>query len=91
MSWNKLRSAWVASVGAGFAGALLLGAFSCASLAGSPAVAGDDASVNQMTVARQKNLPYCSGGNRAKACVLGENCRVTEQGCQVCQCKTFED
>ena len=51
---------------------------------------GDDPSVNQMTAARQKNLPYCPGGDRAKACVLGQNCRVTEQGCQVCQCNSPE-
>jgi hypothetical protein len=87
---SKLRSVWVARMSAGFTAALVAGALSCASLAGSPAVAGDDASVNQMTVARQKNLPYCPGGDRAKACVLGQNCRVTEQGCQVCQCQTLE-
>jgi len=59
-------------------------------LSSSPAVTGDDPSVNQMTSARQKNVPYCPGGDRAKACVLGENCRVTEQGCQVCQCQALE-
>ena len=59
-------------------------------LSSSPATTGDDPSVNQMTAARQKNLPYCPGGDRAKACVFGENCRVTEQGCQVCQCNTME-
>jgi hypothetical protein len=56
----------------------------------SPATTGDDPSVNQMTSARQKNLPYCPGGDRGKACVFGQNCRVTEQGCQVCQCNTME-
>lgn len=50
------------------------------------ATAGDDPNVNQVTSAPSNSVPFCSGGDRGKACVLGANCRVTEQGCQVCQC-----
>ena len=86
---HQLRSVG-ASVGAGVAVATLLGALSCAPLGTSAPVTGDDPSVNEMTSVRQKDLPYCAGGHRNKACVLGENCRVTEKGCQVCQCQTLE-
>jgi len=52
-----------------------------------PAVAGDNPSVNRATAARQ-DVPYCRGGDRDQGCVLGTNCRVTQDGCQVCQCNT---
>lgn len=71
--------------------AVAMGSLGCSSLGGNPAVAGDDPSINQATIARRKNLPYCPGGDRAKACLLRENCRVTEQGCQVCQCQTLAE
>lgn len=51
-----------------------------------PKTSGDDPSVNPMTSAPVQGVPFCSGGDRARACLLGKNCRVTEQGCQVCQC-----
>lgn len=55
-----------------------------------PAVPGDKPNVNAATSARLKDVPYCPGGDRAKACIFGQNCRVTEQGCQVCQCHTMQ-
>ena len=55
-------------------------------LAGDPATAGDDPSLNQHTSAPVAGVPYCEGGDRARACAFGSNCRVTEAGCQVCQC-----
>jgi hypothetical protein len=55
-------------------------------LAADPEVAGDDPSVNAETSKPMPSVPYCSNGNRASACVFGANCRVTEAGCQVCQC-----
>jgi hypothetical protein len=89
MSSGMLRSVG-ASVGGGAALAAVLGALSCAPLGTSEPATGDDPNINQMTSVRQKDLPYCAGGHRNKACVLGENCRVTEKGCQVCQCQTLE-
>jgi hypothetical protein len=55
-------------------------------LASDPSTTGDEPSKNLSTTAPVKNVPYCSGGDRAPQCVFGANCRVTEQGCQVCQC-----
>jgi hypothetical protein len=54
--------------------------------ASDPASTGDAPSTNLSTTTRREDVPYCSGGNRASACAFGANCRVTEQGCQVCQC-----
>jgi hypothetical protein len=54
--------------------------------ASDPATTGDAPSTNLSTTTRREDVPYCSGGNRAAACAFGANCRVTEQGCQVCQC-----
>jgi hypothetical protein len=54
--------------------------------ASDPSTTGDEPSKNLSTTAPVKNVPYCSGGDRASQCVFGANCRVTEQGCQVCQC-----
>lgn len=51
-----------------------------------PARAGDDPSVNHHTTARVKDVPYCPGGQRDQACLLDRHCRVTQQGCQVCEC-----
>ncbi|HEU4577796.1 MAG TPA: hypothetical protein VFS67_06055 [Polyangiaceae bacterium] len=64
----------------------------CAALenVGEPPVTGDPPSTNAATTARQKDVPFCPGGDRAKACVFGQNCRITDQGCQVCQCHTME-
>jgi len=63
----------------------------CAALenVGEPPVTGDPPSTNAATTSR-KDVPFCPGGDRAKACVFGQNCRITEQGCQVCQCHTME-
>jgi hypothetical protein len=55
-------------------------------LAADPSTTGDDPSVNLATSTRTKNVPFCPGGDRATGCLLGSDCRVTEQGCQVCQC-----
>ncbi|MEO8181075.1 MAG: hypothetical protein ABI895_19740 [Deltaproteobacteria bacterium] len=90
MFWCKLRAVLVAS-GVRCGLLVALSALGCAELTGTTGtVTGDDPNVNQVTAARQKNLPYCAGGNRARSCVFGQNCRVTEQGCQVCQCQTLE-
>jgi hypothetical protein len=51
-----------------------------------PQTAGDNPSLNSATAEQVEGVPYCSGGARAQHCVLGKNCRVTEAGCQVCQC-----
>lgn len=51
-----------------------------------PQAAGDDPSLNRATAEQVEGVPYCSGGARAQHCVLSKNCRVTEAGCQVCQC-----
>ena len=98
MFWSELRRLLGASgirCGLLVALALLpaaLSALGCAELTGTTGtVAGDGTNVNQITAARQKDLPYCPGGNRAKACVFGQNCRVTKQGCQVCQCQTLDE
>jgi hypothetical protein len=56
---------------------------------GEPPVTGDPPSTNAATTSR-KDVPFCPGGDRAKACVFGQNCRITEQGCQVCQCHTMQ-
>jgi hypothetical protein len=55
-----------------------------------PPVTGDPPSTNAATTSRAKDVPFCPGGNRAKGCVFGQNCRITEQGCQVCQCHTMQ-
>jgi hypothetical protein len=55
-------------------------------LAGNPSTTGDGPGVNKATSTPVENVPYCPGGARASACLLGANCRVTEAGCQVCQC-----
>lgn len=55
-------------------------------IAADAADAGDDPRVNQVTSAPSEDVPFCPGGDRGKHCVLGANCRVTERGCQVCQC-----
>jgi len=51
-----------------------------------PSTTGDSPSTTRGTTGHVKDVPYCPGGNRARACVLGANCRISEQGCQVCQC-----
>lgn len=83
-----LDSAAVSRARSVFTGALLWLALGCdlRSFAGDPKTSGDDARVNSATTAPAANVPYCSGGNRASACVFGANCRVTEDNCQVCQC-----
>lgn len=67
------------------------GLFSCSSLllSADPQTTGDAPSTNRSTSKRVEGVPYCSAGNRAEHCVLGENCRVTEAGCQVCQCASL--
>jgi hypothetical protein len=64
--------------------------WACPYMGGNPNVAGDPPNVNQATASQQKDVPFCPGGDRAKACLLGKSCRVTEKGCQVCQCQTPE-
>ncbi|HTV22547.1 MAG TPA: hypothetical protein VMG12_27855 [Polyangiaceae bacterium] len=54
--------------------------------AGDPFTTGDAPSVNRATSSRIENVPYCQGGQRDTDCLFGANCRVTEAGCQVCQC-----
>ena len=56
--------------------------------AGDPATTGDSPSLNRATSAPIQGVPYCSRGNRASDCLFGANCRVTNEGCQVCQCLT---
>ena len=70
---------------------LCLALLSCSPrmLAGDPATTGDDPSLNRTTSAPVEGVPYCEGGDRARICALGANCRVTETGCQVCQCLSF--
>jgi hypothetical protein len=77
----------------GFVGVLrwgLLGwsLFACYAriFASDPKTTGDDPSVNRATSAPLDGVPYCAVGNRASTCLLGANCRVTEEGCQACQC-----
>lgn len=79
-------------------GVLLIGLVCIASIAGSciacsprvfagdPSTTGDNPSLNRSTSSRVKNVPYCSGGQRDTDCLFGANCRVTNEGCQVCQC-----
>jgi hypothetical protein len=55
-------------------------------LAGDAATAEESPRVNNATSAPVKDVPYCPGGNRASDCLFGANCRVTHDGCQVCQC-----
>lgn len=45
----------------------------------------------QGSTSRMANVPYCPGGKRDKGCLFGTDCRVTEQGCQVCQCEGLDD
>jgi hypothetical protein len=54
--------------------------------AGDPSTTGDNPGLNRSTSSRVKNVPYCPGGQRDSDCLFGANCRVTQQGCQVCQC-----
>jgi hypothetical protein len=54
--------------------------------AADPKTTGDTPSTNASTTSAVEGVPYCPGGDRASACVFGANCRVTEAGCQVCQC-----
>jgi hypothetical protein len=56
--------------------------------AGNPSVSGDSPSLNRATSAPLENVPYCPGGQRDTHCLFGANCRVTDAGCQVCQCLT---
>jgi len=63
----------------------LLGACSPRIWAGDPTTTGDPPTTTRATTAAV-NVPFCDGGSRAKGCLFGENCRVTEKDCQVCQC-----
>lgn len=67
------------------AASALLSACSPRIFAGDPSTTGDPPSTNSATTAAV-NVPFCPGGSRAKGCLFGENCRVTEKDCQVCQC-----
>lgn len=70
------------------AGVLASGLSGCSPrvFSGDPATTGDSPSLNRATSAPIEGVPYCSGGNRASDCLFGANCRVTNAGCQVCQC-----
>jgi hypothetical protein len=56
--------------------------------AADPQTAGDTPTVTKATTKPVEGVAYCEGGNRAPSCVLGANCRITEAGCQVCECLT---
>ena len=77
----------VAVVVCGMAASLL--GCSTLMLSSEPQTTSDPPSTNRSTSKRVEGVPYCSAGNRAEHCVLGENCRVTEAGCQVCQCASL--
>lgn len=59
-------------------------------LSADPQTSGDSPSANRATTQEIEGVPFCSGGDRAAHCFLGKNCRVTEAGCQVCQCASPE-
>ena len=46
---------------------------------------------NQGRTTRRDDVPYCPGGKRDRSCLFGTNCRITEKGCQVCQCEGLDD
>jgi hypothetical protein len=71
-------------------GASLCACLSPRSYARDPSTTGDSPNVTKATTAEARGVAYCPGGQRAQACLLGANCRVTEQGCQVCQCLSPE-
>jgi hypothetical protein len=56
--------------------------------ASDPKTTGEGPGVTKATTQPISGVAYCEGGNRALACALGANCRVTEAGCQVCECLT---
>jgi hypothetical protein len=56
------------------------------SAAQDPSTTGDSPNVTRETTGEVQGVEYCAGGARAQACLLGANCRITEAGCQVCQC-----
>jgi hypothetical protein len=66
--------------------ASLGGCLSPRAYARDPSTTGDSPNVTKATTGEVQGVAYCPGGERAHACLLGANCRVTEQGCQVCQC-----
>jgi hypothetical protein len=67
---------------------LAVSTLACSSrvFAGNPSTTGDTPSLNRATSAPVKDVPYCPGGRRDSDCLFGANCRVTREGCQVCQC-----
>jgi hypothetical protein len=75
-------------------GVLALGVLAaCDSMMNSPdpyAPTGGPAAAQGRT-SRMDDVPYCPGGKRDKGCLFGTNCRVTSQGCQVCQCEGLDD
>lgn len=78
-----MRSAWLALAAAGVALSL---ACEPRVFARDPSTSGDSPALNRATSRRQPDVPLCPGGSRALLCAFGENCRVTQAGCQVCQC-----
>jgi hypothetical protein len=58
--------------------------------ASDPKTSSDGPGTNLSTTKPVDGVPYCEGGNRASTCLLGANCRVTESGCQVCQCLSVQ-
>jgi hypothetical protein len=83
---DSKSSATASAAGLVWLSSLLLSGCSPWVFAADPATTGDDPRTTLGTTSRRPDVPYCSGGNRASACAFGANCRVTEQGCQVCQC-----
>jgi len=57
---------------------------------GAPPATANNPIRNAATSRRMNDVPPCPGGDRAQACVLGEVCQVTDQGCQVCQCRAVK-
>jgi len=85
-SWSRAKLAPMRVLGW-----LCLVALGCSPrvLAADPATTGDDPSLTRQTSAPVEGVPFCEGGDRGRMCALGANCRVTEKGCQVCQCLSF--
>jgi len=38
-----------------------------------------------------EDVPFCTGGNRAKSCITSRMCEVTSEGCQVCRCQSLDE
>jgi hypothetical protein len=83
---SRLMSRLKAALALSAIGASLCSCYNPRSSAKDPSTTGDTPSTTRGTTGHVKDVPYCPGGNLGHACLLGANCRITEQGCQVCQC-----